>query len=126
MENWFEVDKAGLAKLLERKGKAFVLHELVQNAWDQKVTKVDVHLNRDPGTHHVIIMVEDDDPNGFADLSHAFTLFAESAKKTGITSYPLSVVASIWARSWCSQSAPRHPSSARPVAIASITPAAIG
>jgi len=85
VEQWFEVDKAGLAKLLERKGKVFVLHELVQNAWDQKVTKVDVHLLREPGSHHVKIMVEDDDPDGFVDLSHAFTLFAESNKKTDAT-----------------------------------------
>ena len=32
---WFDVDKAGLAKLLARKGKEFVLFELVQNAWDE-------------------------------------------------------------------------------------------
>jgi hypothetical protein len=35
MKNWFEVDRQGLARLLERKGKEFVLYELVQNAWDE-------------------------------------------------------------------------------------------
>jgi hypothetical protein len=45
MKNWFEVDKQGLAKILERKGKEFVLFELVQNAWDEPgVTKVNVTL----------------------------------------------------------------------------------
>jgi len=30
----FEVDPQGLAKLLERRGKAFALFELIQNAWE--------------------------------------------------------------------------------------------
>ena len=45
MKNWFEVDKQGLAKILERKGKEFALFELVQNCWDEPgVTKVSVAL----------------------------------------------------------------------------------
>ena len=45
MRNWFEVDKLGLAQILERKGKEFALFELVQNAWDEPgVTKVSVAL----------------------------------------------------------------------------------
>lgn len=78
---WFNVDKTGLAKLLERKGKQFVLNELLSNAWDENTTKVEVSLTRVPGTRYVQLKVTDDNPNGFVDLSHAFTLFAESAKK---------------------------------------------
>jgi len=78
---WFDVDKKGLSKLLERRGKAFVALELLQNAWDQNVTKVDVELHKEPGSRDVTIIVEDDDPEGFSDLAHAFTLFAESEKK---------------------------------------------
>lgn len=78
---WFEVDKQGLAKLLARKGKEFVLYELIQNAWDEKTSEVVVTLERVPGTRLVKLTVEDDNPDGFADLSHAFTLFAESGKK---------------------------------------------
>lgn len=80
--NWFDVDKKGLAKLLARRGKAFVLTELIQNAWDQNVTRVNVHLAKPPGSRNATLLVEDDDPNGFANLNHAFTLFAESPKKT--------------------------------------------
>lgn len=83
--DWFKVDKRGLAQILERKGKAFILFELVQNAWDEDTARVDITLERIPGTRHVRLVVEDDNPEGFADLSHAFTLFAQSAKKTDAT-----------------------------------------
>lgn len=79
--NWFEVDKNGLAKLLERRGKAFVLLELIQNALDQDTTRIDVRLNKLPGTRIAEVTVEDDDPCGFSDLTHMYTLFAESGKK---------------------------------------------
>ncbi|MBU8546147.1 MULTISPECIES: ATP-binding protein [Roseomonadaceae] len=78
---WFEVDRGGLSRLLERKGKEFVLHELIQNAWDQNVTRVDVTLVKEPGSRVAELVVEDDDPAGFTNLSHAWTLFAESTKK---------------------------------------------
>lgn len=77
---WFEVDKQGLAKVLERKGKAFVLFELVSNAWDENATEVDVTLERIAGTRNVRLTVRDNNPTGFADLSHAWRLFSESAK----------------------------------------------
>ncbi len=80
--SWFTVDKAGLAQLLTRKhGKLHAIIELVSNAWDA------------PGTHEVavvisewtagtyVLVVEDDDPEGFADLTHAYTVFAPSTKK---------------------------------------------
>ncbi|TAL65813.1 MAG: hypothetical protein EPN79_11725 [Burkholderiaceae bacterium] len=79
--NWFDVDKKGLAQLLERKGKEFVLLELLQNAWDENCTKVTVSLTRIPNSVYARLTVEDDNPDGFADLTHAFTLFAASAKK---------------------------------------------
>lgn len=78
---WFNVDKAGLAKILERRGKEFVVYELIQNAWDQRVTRVEVTLTKQPGSRWAELSVEDDDPDGFADLAHAWTLFAESNKK---------------------------------------------
>ncbi|GMU24150.1 MAG: hypothetical protein AMXMBFR13_42270 [Phycisphaerae bacterium] len=82
MKGWFEVDKAGLAQLLERRGKGFILLELIQNAWDQNVTTVDVRIGRGTAERTVQVRVEDDDPEGFADLAHAFTLFAASTKKS--------------------------------------------
>lgn len=78
---WFDVDKAGLRNLLAGRSKAFVLFELLQNAWDENTSKVSLSLERVAGTRRVRVSVEDDNPTGFADLSHAFTLFANSAKK---------------------------------------------
>lgn len=84
-KNWFDVDRNGLAQLLERKGRAFVVTELIQNAWDQNVTEVQITLEPIPGRRVARLIVTDDDPIGFADLSHAFTLFANSTKKTDPT-----------------------------------------
>lgn len=82
MNTWFEVDKKGLAKVLERRGLSFVMFELVSNAWDENVTRVDVNLRRIAGSRNAELTVEDDSPEGFSDLSHAWKLFAESAKKS--------------------------------------------
>lgn len=78
---WFDVDKQGLRKLVERKGPAFILFELVQNAWDENATTVHIGLERIAGTRNARLVVEDDNPDGFDNLTHAFTLFAESTKK---------------------------------------------
>jgi len=78
---WFDVDRKGLAKLLEKRGKSFIVIELIQNGWDSRASYVDVVLQPISGKPRVYIKVTDDDPDGFKDLSHAFTLFAESEKK---------------------------------------------
>lgn len=77
--NWFDVDRAGLAKLAARRNKTFILRELLQNAWDEPagVVKVEVAPIVNGLTR---ITVEDDAPEGFADLRFAYTLFAESGK----------------------------------------------
>lgn len=85
MTDWFAVDKTGLAKLLERKGKAFVVFELIQNAWDTDAKKVEVRFQPVPGRAMATLFISDDDPNGFSDLDHSFTLFAESGKKADPT-----------------------------------------
>jgi hypothetical protein len=79
--DWFEVDRTGLAKLLERRGKEFALFEIISNAWDTNAQKVTVSLQALAGVPKASLVVEDDHPTGFTDLSHAFTLFAESEKK---------------------------------------------
>lgn len=79
-DSWFTVDRAGLAALLERRGKGFVLLELLQNAWDEDTTHVAVTLRPIQGRPAARLVVEDDSPDGFADLTHAFTLFAPSTK----------------------------------------------
>ena len=82
MKNWFEINRAGLAKILQRKGKEFAIFELIQNAWDEDgVTEVIVKLVPDGTPGYACLVVIDDAPNGFDDLTHAYTLFAESRKK---------------------------------------------
>lgn len=83
--NWFDVDKTGLGKLLERRGKEWVVFELVQNALDEETTEVEVRLERITGTKYVNLVVRDDSPTGFSNLAHAFVLFAESGKKVDAT-----------------------------------------
>lgn len=80
--DWFAVDKEGLAALLERKGKAKAVLELIQNAWDApgvRVVNVTL-LPHETARGRAELWVEDDSPDGFADLTHAFTLFAPSQK----------------------------------------------
>lgn len=86
---WFEVDKDGLAKLLERKGKAFAVLELIQNAWDavesnksNNTRNVQISITPVPGRALARLVVTDDHPDGFSDLRHSFTLFADTAKRT--------------------------------------------
>lgn len=80
--SWFAVDREGLAKIAGRRGKVFVLHELLQNAWDcSGAREVSVGLAAISGRPLATLVVEDDDPDGFRDLTHSYTLFAESEKK---------------------------------------------
>ncbi|MHB8408397.1 MAG: ATP-binding protein [Acidiferrobacterales bacterium] len=82
---WFAVDKKGLADILARRGKAFAVFELIQNAWDESNDLVRVTLEKIPGGPFARLTVEDDSPQGFSDLAHAFTLFAPSTKKSDPT-----------------------------------------
>jgi len=81
MTQWFDVDKDGLAKLIENRGRAFVVHELVQNAWDTDAKLVNIWLEKSNGRPFAELTITDDDPNGFVHIEHAYTLFAESVKK---------------------------------------------
>jgi hypothetical protein len=80
MSSWLEVDVDGLRKTLSRKGKVWALHELIQNSWDAEATQVNVTLTK-PKDGASTLTCLDDAPGGFADLTHAHTLFAESDKK---------------------------------------------
>lgn len=82
-KQWFDVDKAGLGRQAEEHGKGRLIGELVQNALDEAgVTKIDITLALVPGRPLADLIVEDDSPEGFRDLSHAYTLFADSYKRT--------------------------------------------
>jgi hypothetical protein len=82
MSEWFSVDRAGLGKQAEEHGKGRLIGELVQNALDEAgVTQIAVTLALVPGRPLADLTVEDDAPEGFRDLTHAYTLFAESYKR---------------------------------------------
>lgn len=83
--SWFAVDKDGLRKLIDARGKSFAIFELVQNAWDTAAENVSIRVEKLPGRPFAEVIVIDDDPRGFNDLSHAYTLFAESEKKVDPT-----------------------------------------
>ena len=81
-KNWFEIDRKGLAKLLERRGKIALVNELIANALDADgTTCVEVVLEPEQGVPQATVVVRDDSPKGFTDISHAWTVFAESERK---------------------------------------------
>jgi hypothetical protein len=81
-KQWFDVDKAGLGRQAEQQSKGRLIGELVQNALDEAgVTQIAVTLAPVPGRPLADLTVEDDSPEGFKDLSHAYTLFADSYKR---------------------------------------------
>jgi len=79
-KQWFDVDRKGLAAIMERRGKAFVILELIQNAWDEASTEVRVAIEPVAGQSKVYLTVEDDNPAGFLNLAESWTLFAPSSK----------------------------------------------
>ena len=81
---WFEVDRKGLSQLMADRPRSFILAELIQNAWDQQVTRVSVEIKK-LRRGLAVVTVVDDDPDGWADLTHAYTLYAPSAKKADPT-----------------------------------------
>ena len=84
MSKWFDVSKSGLKKIQSEKNKFFIVQELISNAFDEKVSSVDIELSPLKNSRHWELMVSDDSPDGFQDLSHAYTLFAESYKKGNV------------------------------------------
>ena len=70
-KNWFEIDRAGLAQILARKGKEFAIFELVQNSWDERaVTYVAVSLSV-ASFGYATLYVKDNAPEGF--MTHPST-----------------------------------------------------
>lgn len=82
IKQWFDVDKAGLGRQAQEHSKGRLIGELVQNALDEAgVKQIAVTLALVPGRPLAVLTVEDDSPEGFRDLAHAYTLFAESYKR---------------------------------------------
>jgi hypothetical protein len=83
--SWIEIDKIGLQRTLERKGKAWMVFELVQNAFDTDATRVDVTLTKPNKNGKSTLTCTDNAPDGYRDLSEAHTLFGTSQKKADPT-----------------------------------------
>jgi len=79
--NIFDVDLTNMRKIHGARDKIFVIREMVQNAWDENITRVDILLTPPDDNGHSIIRVTDDSPNGWLNLEHAYTMYAESPKK---------------------------------------------
>lgn len=71
----------GLAKVLRRRRTAFVLYGLVQNALDTETERVEIELQPIPKRAAAKLTPSDSDPDGFKNLDHAYTQFAESKRK---------------------------------------------
>lgn len=84
----FVVSRDGLRKLLARRGRQFVVWELLSNAWDEAAAHVQLTIEPVPGQPKIRVVVEDDAPHGFRDLADAYTLYAESYKKGAGTVQP--------------------------------------
>jgi len=84
MKDWFVVDKNGLKQLQAGKKKTFIINELVQNAFDEDITFCKVDITQ-PQPNKIKIKVKDDNPEGFKDITHAYTLFADTYKRRDAT-----------------------------------------
>lgn len=83
---WFVLNKDGLAQVVDMWGKVFVLKELIQNGWDAGASRVDVTLAPIKGRRDKArLVVKDDSPTGFEDISHSYTFYAQSPKKADPT-----------------------------------------
>src|ERR1700731_1651453 len=85
MSNWFDADKDGLRqigeRLVERRGFGILGAELYQNVMDTDATECDMTLEPTEIRGKYQLVCEDNDPTGFPDLMHAYTVFAPSLKK---------------------------------------------
>jgi len=80
---WFEVSTEGLRQLQAGKPIHHIARELIQNAWDENIVHCVFSTSWTKGRSEII--VKDDNPEGFKDLSHAFTLFAPTTKRLDVS-----------------------------------------
>lgn len=76
----FAVDVKGFRALQAGKPKWMIVRELIANALDENISKCAISFSYLSGK--ATIIVEDDSPEGFVDLSHAYTLFADTRKRS--------------------------------------------
>lgn len=79
--NWIEHDADGHEEVVRRRGVATLPLELLGNAWDTEALNVAIRLSPVQGRSLVEVIVEDDDPTGFEDLTDAYTLYRRSLRR---------------------------------------------
>jgi len=79
--DWITADLDGLARLVEDRPRAFIIYELLSNALDEETHNIEITLLKGGRRPLARLVVTDDNPEGFKDLSHAWRMFADSAKK---------------------------------------------
>jgi hypothetical protein len=78
--NWIDVDLDGFGQLMASRPKVAILHDLIQNVFDENATTAEIML-KSIDDEHASLVVEDDCPEGFADLTDAYTMYQPSKKK---------------------------------------------
>ncbi len=76
---WFLVDNHGMSRMYGLYNKSFIVRELLQNAFDENITKCSIGLEWNSGI--ATIVVEDNSPEGFKDLKDAYTLYKHTDKR---------------------------------------------
>lgn len=88
MSDWFSADKDGLRQIHERivarRGFGLIGGELYQNVMDTNATTCDIWVKKIRHKPRIRITCEDNGP-GFVDLTHAWTMYAPSEKKSDPT-----------------------------------------
>tara|TARA_Y100001949_G_scaffold57167_1_gene48042 strand:+ start:3289 stop:4692 length:1404 start_codon:yes stop_codon:yes gene_type:complete len=79
--SWIDVDLEGFGQLMASRPKVAILHDLLQNVFDEDATTATVTLEPLPRRGRARLTVTDDCPDGFADLRDAYTLYKASKKK---------------------------------------------
>jgi len=82
-KEWFSVSKEGLKELQAGKPKSYILRELIQNAWDENISKCIVNTSWD--SNKIRAEVIDDNPEGFKDITDSYTLFKHTTKRDNPT-----------------------------------------
>ncbi len=76
----FELSTKGFRQVFADRSVSRMVEELVANAFDENVSRVDVAFEHLGGQDYKL-KVTDDSPSGFVDLRDAYTVFAPSKKK---------------------------------------------
>jgi hypothetical protein len=79
-DEWIQVDLEGFGQLMASRPKVSIVYDLLQNVFDEDASTATVILQSIDGSLARLI-VEDDSPDGFHDLSDAYTLYQPSKKK---------------------------------------------